>query len=214
MVDEGKGTYSFIFTTKEPINWREGEHAVFTMPNHQVTGRTWRAFSIASSPNEGEIRIGTVILDEASDFKKKLKALRPGEQISMRGPFGEFHLTDQSHWVVGIAGGIGITPFRSILHSINSGSIKNVNIELIYAGRDNYFAYEEEMRAFAEHPNIEIVFVNTPDEVNAEIDARTARFGNDADYYISGSPGMIGAIRNRLQGQGIKKIFNDPFKGY
>lgn len=212
--DEGNGYYSFVFKTNKPISWRAGEHGVFTMPNKVINGKAWRAFSIASSESEGEIRIGTNVPAEASHFKANLMAMKPGDEITMHGPFGEFHLHRNTKQIVGIAGGIGITPFRALMHEIAHNKITNVKLDLIFAGRENYFTYESEIRNFSEHEMIDTIFVNTPDEVNATIDKLVAEFGNQAEYFISGSPGMIGAVKKTLQQKGIKKIFNDPFKGY
>lgn len=213
-IDEGNGYYSFIFKPTKPLTWKAGEHGVFTMPDKVINGKAWRAFSIASSATENEIKIGTNIPVEVSDFKAKLMALTAGDKIKMHGPFGEFHLHNKTQQVVGIAGGIGITPFRALMHEIANNQIPGVNLHLIFAGRDNYFTYEAEIRSFSEHPNISTVFINTPDEVNANIDSSVAEFGNNAEYFVSGSPGMIGAVKKTLKEKGIKQIYNDPFKGY
>lgn len=177
-----------------------------------MQGKKLRAFSIASSQHENEVKIATIISNTPSDFKQKLFALEPGEEILLNGPFGEFHVAPGTT-MVGIAGGIGITPFRAVAYEIVNGHI-DATLTLIYAGKNNYFAFKEEFDKFANHPNITVIYVNTPYEVNAEIKQVVSFLKNKATYYISGSPGMIGAIRKALTEQGVKKIINDPFKGY
>lgn len=214
LIDEGNGNYSFLFTSQTPITWKAGEHGVFTLPEKDISGKKWRAFSIASSAIENEIRIGTSIPPTPSDFKKKMLALQPRETIQMNGPFGEFHLENCQKHIVAIAGGIGITPLRAIMVELANDLHPDVTLELIYAGKDNYFTYHHTCQEFATHENISITYVNTPDEVNAAIDKAAQTHQNNASYCISGSPGMIGAIKKRLTSAGIKHIINDPFKGY
>jgi len=132
----------------------------------------------------------------------------------MRGPFGEFHLNNTQKHVVAIAGGIGVTPLRAIMIEIANDLHPDVTIELIYAGKNGYFTYHDSCQDFCQHPNISITYVNTPEEVNAAIDTAVEKYKNTASYYISGSPGMIGAIKKRLRDAHIKRIVNDPFKGY
>lgn len=212
--DEGNGTYSFSFTCDEVLNWHPGQHGVFYFGKLQFFKKNWRAFSIASAPFENIIMIGTIIPETPSDFKKKLLAMQPGDTITMRGPFGEFKTNEKTKKIVGIAGGIGITPFRSILAAISQGVITNMQIELIYAGKNSYFAFQDECQRYCNNPDISITYVNSVEEVNAAIDEAATRNKNNASYFVSGSPGMIGAVRTRLSGLGIKKIINDPFKGY
>lgn len=213
-VDEGNGNYSFIFDMPSPLRWKAGQHGVFTMPNQNVSGKKWRAFSVASSAIENEIRIGTSIPPTPSDFKQKMLSLKPNDTICMRGPFGEFYINKGKKHIVAIAGGIGITPLRAIMVEIANDLHPDVTLELIYAGKNNHFTYGESCAEFEKHPNVSITYVNTPEEVNSAIDHAVQTHKNAADYYISGSPGMIHAIKDRLTKAGIKKIVNDPFKGY
>lgn len=210
----GQGTFEFNFQCKKGYKWQAGQHAIFTIPDQKITGKSWRVFSVASAPHENIIKIATIISDTPSDFKQKLMNLAVGEKVHMHGPIGEFYLTKRMKKVIGIAGGIGITPFRSILAEVADGKHPNTNIELIYAGKDNFWAFEEEIRNWSQLQNVIIHFVNTPDEVNSTLDNLVNTYKNNANYFISGSPGMIGAIKGSLQEKGIKKIINDPFKGY
>lgn len=213
IIKESSTVYSFIFTYKKPLSWKAGQHAVFYFPNTKIVGKTWRPFSVASSAHEGVIRISTIITDSPSDFKRQLLLLSLGDTLTMNGPFGEFHTSKEIHQIVGIAGGIGITPFRAILTDISLGVIENTKITLIYSAVDTY-TYKKEIDILAQHKAIEVIYTKTPEEVNKELDAQVELHQNSAAYYISGPPRMIGAIKNSLKEKGIKKIINDPFKGY
>lgn len=212
-VDEGNGCVSFIFERPENLRWRAGQHGVFHLPTKGVEGKQWRAFSVASSSYENEIRITTLFPPEPSDFKKKLATLQPGQVATIHGPFGEFH-PKPGTTMVGIAGGVGITPFRSIAYEIANNYLKNVALTLIYAGKNDFFAFKHDFDVFVNHPNINVIYVQSPDEVNREIELATNHLKNKATYFISGSPGMIESVRQTLRTHGVKRIVNDPFKGY
>jgi len=212
-IQESANIYSFVFEAEKPCTWQAGQHGIFTMPNKNVEGKNWRAFSVASSPHEGVIRIGTIVQSEASDFKKKLVSLESGEKITMRGPFGEFHSTPKVRRIIGVAGGIGITPFRSIISNLHSNPLVETKITLIYSARDTY-TYKSELDNWAKDSRIQIIYTHTTEEVNQTLQNQINIFGNKAHYFISGAPGMIKALRTTLKQRGIKKIINDPFKGY
>lgn len=213
VITESENIYSFIFKLEKPISWKAGQHGVFYFPHTKITGKTWRPFSIASSSEEGILRIAIIIKENPSDFKRNLLLLNPGDTLMMNGPFGEFHTSEKIHQIIGIAGGIGITPFRAILKDISGGSIRDTNITLIYSAIDSY-TFKDEIEALTQHPSIAVVYTKTPEEVNQALDAQVQLHGNSASYFVSGSPGMIGAIKKTLREKGIKKIVNDPFKGY
>lgn len=213
IIQESEDIYSFIFTPKRPCVWKAGQHGIFLLPRLKVEGKKWRAFSIASSSHERIVRISTIIKDEPSSFKKHLRSLNVGDSVIMYGPFGEFHTSKKISRIVGIAGGIGITPFRAVLKDIALGVILDTEITLIYSSQTTY-TYKQELEQFAQHPAIEIIYTTTPEEVNAQIDTQVEKHGNSASYFVSGSPGMIGAIRKSLKGKGVRHIVNDSFKGY
>lgn len=211
---ESDQIFSFIFTIPDGLSWRPGQHGVFWFVRDRIKGHNWHAFSIASAPDEKVLRITTIIPDKPSEYKQILKALEPGDTITMQGPLGEFHVHHDMKRAVGIAGGIGITPFRAMLHAIHNGQYPGFHITLIFSAMHNLYTFKNELEQFAESPQIDIIYTETPDEVNAALDAQIQACGNDAAYFISGSPGMISAIKQRLLDKGMTRVINDPFKGY
>lgn len=210
---EADDIYSFTLKPEFPCTWKAGQHGIFSFPHTKITGKTWRAFSVASSPEEGVIRIATIIKDNPSDFKKHLLELEQGDALIMNGPFGEFHTSRNIKQIVGIAGGIGITPFRALIKSIADGATTGTKLTLIYSAAGAY-TFKKEFDQLAQHKDIEIIYTATPEEVNVALDTQISLHQNNATYFVSGSPGMIKAIRASLKSKGIKRIINDPFKGY
>lgn len=215
-IHETGDIYSFIFTANHLPSWKAGQHSIFALPRKSVEGRHWRPFSVASSPREGLIRIGTIISTEPSSFKQHLANLQPGDTVRMFGPYGELYVRPGVKKVVGIAGGIGITPFRSIMADLTEKH-SPTELTLIYSARDNQYAFREELETWCQqNSNLKIIYTATPEEVNAELDKQLAALGNEAQYFLSGPPKMIEDLRGKIKNSGIltKNILNDPFKGY
>ncbi len=214
-IDEGDDGFSFIFKAARLPTWKAGQHAIFTLPGKPVAGKTWRPFSVASAPSEGVIRVGTIIPPEPSSFKQHLAALKPGEKARMHGPYGELYLRPTMKNLVAVAGGIGITPFRSIITEL-ARLRSDASLKLIYADNGQHIYQDELDAASAANPNVEIIYTSTTEETNAALEVQVSRHQNDAHYLLSGPPGMVEAVRRELRSRRVKpsQILNDPFKGY
>ena len=92
-----------------------------------------RAFTLASAPYEAELVFATRLRDTA--FKRVLRSLAPGRELDIAGPFGSFTLhRDGSRPAVFLAGGIGITPFRSMLLQATKDALPH-RLFLFYSNR-------------------------------------------------------------------------------
>ncbi|WP_026478697.1 FAD-dependent oxidoreductase [Alkaliphilus transvaalensis] len=207
--------YTFIFETKEEINWKAGQHGIFTI-NHTKVNKPTRAFSIASIPSEGHIRISMKISEKPSEFKQALLNLQPGMKISMRGPIGSFYPKNKRPLLF-IAGGIGITPYRALIKDLllNSGEISN-DIRLLYIDSGEEFIYTEELDKVSKIFSIQINYLIKRENLNEEIEKFITKYNNEAEYFIVGSKSMINAIEALLKSKGIKQknIKKDTFVGY
>lgn len=194
MVHECGDIYSFIFSIEKPFSWNAGQHGVFYFPDTNIDGKWWRAFSIASIPEEHEVCIATIIHESPSAFKTNLRALQVGNKIILRGPFGEMYIKPNMRQIVGIAGGIGITPFRALIMDIALGADTTTKLILVYSATEIH-TFKSEFDALLPHPQIEIIYTTNANGVNKHLDRLVAQYQNNANYFVSGSPGMIGAIR-------------------
>jgi len=204
--------YEIKFEKPKNFNWIAGEHAIFSIPSKKFQGKKWRAFSIASSPKEENIIIGTRTGVNPSNFKRTMIELEKGDLVKMRGPFGWFVSRDENSPLVMIALGVGITPIRSLLmDNLISDRILNV----IYSSHNTYL-FEKELVEAAASPNAEITFTRDIKDTKSEILKAIETYHNDAYYYIGGNPLAIKSITKILRKNKIKrkKIIHDPFYGY
>src|SRR6185295_8514205 len=124
-------------------------------------------------------------------FKKALKALKPGDEIEISDLDGDFVVNDPKAHYVFIAGGIGITPFRSILKQAEHQG-KSLRVTLLYANRKHVAAYKNEFEAMARrNRNFKIHYLFKP----RRIEPKTIReFVPDLKqplFYVSGPEPMV-----------------------
>jgi ferredoxin-NADP reductase len=206
--------YVVTFKKPEGLEWRPGEHGIFNLSSYGVEGKKWRAFSVASIPSEDVVQVGTRTGETPSSFKQVLTHLKPGERVSVTGPFGWFTLQDESTPIVLIAGGVGITPIRALLKELERGNRRQVDVVF---GAEGYYLYKEDIQQVAaKDENINLHLTGGIDETQASIREMVEKYGNQAYYYISGNMNMIKSTKKYLQSVGIKgrRMINDPFLGY
>ena len=129
--------YDFVFTPDRKINFTAGQYMEWTLehPNPDDRGNR-RYLTLASSPTEGEVRIGVKIGTPPSSFKKGLLSMTPGQKIVAGQLIGDFTLPkDPNKKLVFIAGGIGVTPFRSMVKYLLDMKEKR-DVVLMYSAKD------------------------------------------------------------------------------
>ena len=103
---------TFLFSSDPPVTWLPGQHVSMRIPHENPDNRGMvRQFSVSSSPTEKYLTITT--RQGVSTLKKALFAMKPGEAIDGRGPGGIFTWTGETPALY-LAGGIGVTPLRSM----------------------------------------------------------------------------------------------------
>ncbi|MGH7689481.1 MAG: FAD-dependent oxidoreductase, partial [Gemmatimonadaceae bacterium] len=132
-VAEGTAQFSFVKPTK--LSYTAGQFMDLTLldpPESDAEGDT-RGFSINSAPDEPELMFTTRLRDTA--FKRVLRTMSVGTTIKLEGPFGDFRLhNNASRPAVMLAGGIGVTPFRSMIRRAAREKLPH-RILLVYANR-------------------------------------------------------------------------------
>lgn len=208
----------FIFTPAEPTTWQPGQYVHYTLPHDNADDRgDERWFTISSAPFEGDIWITTRINTPSSTFKQQLLNLKPGDVIETDDPEGDFTLEDLSKDYIFVAGGIGITPFRSILNQLHHDG-KEMRIELLYANRDEAsIAFKDELEAISQaHPGFNITYFSGDKRIDEAALKEAAVKLNDPIYYVSGPEPMVEAFETTLKEMGINEAHAkfDYFPGY
>lgn len=206
--DEVSNIRTFVFETGG-ASWVPGQYQTYELP--QIGGseddhRRW--FTIASAPSEGEVHISTRVTD--SKFKQTLNSLQPGDTIEAHDIEGDFTWDDDAP-VVLVAGGIGVTPYRSMLLE-RAATGRPLNATLVQFNRDNDIPFRKEFENLqAMHPELQLVnLVGEP--VTAESIIAHMPEGSQT-VYLSGPEPMVDAVGEALQKQGVA-LKQDWFPGY
>lgn len=208
--------YTFEFEPEESIDWQPGQymHYLFTHPRPDERGIE-RWFTISAPPYEKHITITTrLAADHGSSFKTALMALQPGDSVEADGPKGKFILQDGAGKHVLIAGGIGITPYHSMLAQLAHDN-KPANADLLYANRDEQFVFDEELAAItARDPTFRVIkFV---DKKITEPDLKPYLADPKTIFYLSGPEAMVESYEDLIGSLGVEqaRIMTDYFPGY
>ena len=225
-----EGTMAFYFDKPTQFVFTPGQFVDLTLPHPSETnaaGNT-RAFSIASAPQESTLMVATRLRDTA--FKRELQRMPLGSTVQMEGPFGKLVLhADQTRPAVFLAGGIGITPFRSMV--VQAAMQRSPHpMVLFYSNRRPEDApFLDELQALQDR-NPHYRFVGTMTEpakssrswqgetgfLNAALLSRHLVNVEKPIYYVVGPPGMVGALRTMLKEARIEDsdIRTEKFSGY
>lgn len=151
----GKETYSFSFQSKKRVGYLPGQYFYFTLPGIAETdGRgPTRQFTLSSSPTETDLKFTTQIHDN-SKFKKILDELQVSTFVDADGPHGTFYFDKKTFGEhVFIAGGLGVTPFRSMTKFAIDSNLP-VKITLLYSVKDlEQAVFLDEFKKWSQNDN-------------------------------------------------------------
>ena len=207
--------YSFIFEKDDNLNWKAGQHGIFTITNKKIKKPT-RPFSVASASSEGIIKLTMKITNNSSEFKKVMLELKKGMKINMRGPIGPLYINNTNPALL-VAGGIGITLFRAMLKEIEIAGKQILNpMQLLYIDDNGSFVYKDELDALSKNIPIKVDYLQARDELYKQIESFTSSHRNMGKYYVGGPKPMVDSVSEFLKSKGINKndIKKDVFFGY
>ena len=197
-----------------------------------------RHFTISSSPTEDFIMLSTRIRD--SPYKKRLASLEKEAKVKVRGPEGQFVLpedTDFSKTIIFLSGGIGVTPFRSMIKYATDKQLP-IKIIMFDSNKDKEnILFKKEFDDWANtNKNIKIIYTITEEEHSKEQSSTDIWKGEhgrinkemilkyiddsilkDSIFYICGPPGMLKAMKSLIQQEleiPKERIMSEEFTGY
>lgn len=217
-----EGTKAFRFHRPAGFGFKAGQAIDL------ILGEERHAFSLVNAPHENELVIATRMRDSA--YKRALGALGPGAPVAIDGPFGSLMLHNKrARAAVFVAGGIGITPFVSILREASRPRIDRP-LALLYSNRrPEDAAYLAELQNIA-RANTAFRLVATMTEmakstrgwdgetrfVDAALLQQVAAGLPEPIYYLAGPPAMVEAAHRALDAAGVDDddIRTEAFSGY
>jgi NAD(P)H-flavin reductase len=140
-----KQVYDFVFTPDKPLKFIPGQYMEWTLGHSKVDSRgNRRSFSIASSPTEIDVHLGIKLYENPSSFKAALMNMKVGDKIAAGQIAGNFIMpSDITKKLVFIAGGVGITPFRSMVkYLVDTGQYRDITL-LYFVNSPNEIAYRD-----------------------------------------------------------------------
>jgi ferredoxin-NADP reductase len=224
-----KGTLLVVFDLQgEEVDFRPGQYFWVELPNrgHDDDKGLRRHISVVTSPTDrGVLGLCTRLRDTA--FKTTLAELEVGDEVDVEQPKGDYVLPEDTgpHYVF-VAGGIGITVFRSMLRYI-ADTGEPYRVTLVYSNRDREStAFLDELQGLEDRiPGLGVVLTMTEDDgwdgerryVGPDLlrDHLDGDLG-DHTYLIAGPPQMVTAVTEALSEAGVPEdqLLPDRFSGY
>ena len=194
----------------------------------------FRAYSMANHPAEGNrimlnIRIATPPWDRAAKTWMNVNpgicssyvfTRKPGDKVTISGPYGEFHIKHTKREMLYIGGGAGMAPLRShIFHIFHTEKTKDRKVSYWYGGRSSReLFYTEDFRAIEkEYPNFEYhIALSEPlpednwtgpvgfiHQVVLDNYLKNHPEPEEIEYYLCGPPLMLSAVQKMLTDLGV-----------
>lgn len=212
-----KDTIEVSFSRPDDFHFKAGQYIQLGVPQllYPDPAGSSRLLSIASSPlSQKEMCVA--FRDTGSGYKSTLKDLQKGSPLVIEGPHGFFTLSGRSSsFLVFIAGGIGVTPYISMLEYAAENGL-DTPIMLLYANSSHESAaYLKELKKLAKN-NHTIKVKNTFSRIDEQFIVESVSDPYNCVWYISGPPAMVDSVRNLLFLLGIDddKICFEEFTGY
>lgn len=216
--EETADVFSFIFKPRIPVSWQAGQYALYKIPHANPDDRgDTRIFTISSPPHQGKIMLTTRYLyQESSSFKKALFAKKENDFVEILKIQGNFTVEDPNQKMVFIAGGIGITPFHSILLDLEKRN--NIrDIILIYSNKDENSVIFREIidRLNKDFKDLKVCYIFSPQRCDRELIEKLVPDMKERMFYLSGPTRMVDSVNNALKELTIdkKNVKNDYIPG-
>ncbi len=226
----GDNLYDFSFIPDRSFSYTPGQYMEWTLGHQKVDDRgNRRYFTLASSPTEQTVILGVRFNNPGSSFKRTLLTMPIGNKIVAGQRSGDFVLpSDPAKKLVFVAGGIGITPFRSMIKYLTDTKEKR-DIVLFYSNKTaSEIVYKDVFDEANASFGLKSIYTLTDRErVPADWTGAVGRLDEamvtrevpdykDRIFYLSGPYTLVNAFKETLYGMGIPshQITTDFFPGF
>ncbi|MDB5169626.1 MAG: hypothetical protein JWN82_22 [Candidatus Saccharibacteria bacterium] len=215
---------SFSFEPEQPFSYTAGQFIELTLTGHQEDGHSARRwFTLSSSPHEDVLTITTRVGKAAhTPFKRALNDLQVGAEVDISEPMGDFVLPKLIQApLIFVAGGIGITPFHSILEWLTYTDEARP-IKMLYGVRnEDDIIFQDTFDAAKQHVTIVVqepaaAWGGERGQLTAELICGLEKPADDTLIYLSGPEPFVQQMQHDLQQLGVshQQIVLDEFQGY
>lgn len=208
--------YDFTFKPNKKPTFLPGQYMDWTLDGIKFNSRgNRRTFTIASSPKQEELHIGVRMYEPSSEFKQKLLNLKKGDTVLGGHVAGDFVLpADHNKKLVFVAGGIGVTPFVSMMLHMTSTQTKRDITLFYFANKKEDIVFTDVIKK-AEKLGVKLVPMIGPDArlTQVVLENNVPNF-KEREYYLSGPPAMVRVYKKALKDLKVAKIHTDYFSGY
>ena len=214
---------SFRFPRPDGLNYKAGQFFFITLK--QGEKELSKHFSFSSSPTEKDhIEFTKKFTDH--EYSLALKAAKAGDWARIDAPYGQFTFEGEYPKIALLGGGIGITPFVSIIKNATDKALSS-RITLFYGCRtENDMAFKQELEELArENKSLKIIYIiNQPTEkwegatgnINAEMIKQLLPDYQENMFFTCGPPPMVEAMEKLVTSLGLpkEKLKRELFSGY
>ena len=220
IVDEASGIKSFQLEPESPMKYVAGQWTYVTLrQNSKIKSQDSRLkhhFTISSAPTEDHLQFTTKYREE-SEYKRYLWSLKPGADVEINGPFGSFVLDEADKRPrLFVAGGIGITPFRSMIKYSLDMKL-DLPMTLLYSVKTREEAVFGEMFKIQDSKfNMRVVETSKEGRLDEEKVKKYCPDWKERSWWLCGPPALVEAFVELGQKMGVtaEKIRSEEFTGY
>jgi ferredoxin-NADP reductase/Na+-translocating ferredoxin:NAD+ oxidoreductase RnfD subunit len=226
----GQNQYEYVFTPDKKFSFVSGQYMEWTLGHVKPDDRgNRRYFTLASSPTEPTVRLGIRFNTPPSSFKKTLFSMDTGDRIYAGQRSGDFVLSDDpKQKLVFIGGGIGITPYRSMIKYLTDTK-QFRDIILIYSNKTaTEICYRDVFDRAQKELGMKTLYTLTDREhiphgwnghvgrIDGSLIASEIPDYKERLFYVSGPNSLVEGFRQTLLSLGVHKnnIKTDFFPGF
>lgn len=210
-------TFDVAFKPEKSFSFIPGQFMEWTLKGVPLDKRgNRRTFTIVTTPYDDYIHIVTKYADPGSQFKNILRTMKPGASVLAGRVSGDFVIpSDVSKPLIFIAGGIGITPFVTIISDLVKKGQKRSVVLFYFAAHQQEILYKTLWEKASRLGVVVVPLTKTDDTITKPL-VENYVANQKPDVYLSGPPGMVRAYKKQLRQLDIPigKVHTDYFSGY